>query len=113
MSALVFDVNEVKAKLITTRRIIFTPDVDLKDELKNTAVQITCYDRNGNEVKRVTSADDAEVEDNETTNSTNGTNTGGNDGGNSGGGTNTGGNNGGNSGGGGSDEGGGGFESGS
>ena len=102
------DVNKVKSSLITSRRIIFTPDVDLKDELKNTAVQITCYDRNGNEVKRVTSTDDAEVEDPETTNSTNGTNTGGdNTGGNSGG------NTGGNEGGGGSDEGGGGFESGS
>ena len=51
--------------LITSRRIIFTPDTDLKDELKNTAIVITCYDRNGNEVKRVTSDDDAEVEDNE------------------------------------------------
>ena len=100
------DVNKVKSSLITSRRIIFTPDVDLKDELKNTAVQITCYDRDGKEVKRVTSTDDAEVEDPETTNSTNGTNTGGD---NTGG--NTGGNN--NGGGGGSDEGGGGFESGS
>jgi predicted histone-like DNA-binding protein len=107
------DVNKVKSSLITSRRIIFTPDVDLKDELKNTAVQITCYDRDGNEVKRVTSTDDAEVEDNENggsnTNNTNGTNTGGTNTG----GDNTGGNNGGNSGGGGSDEGGGGFESGS
>ena len=59
------NVNDVKTSLITSRRIIFTPDVDLKDELKNTAVQITCYDRDGNEVKRVTSTDDAEVEDNE------------------------------------------------
>ena len=58
-------VEDVKSSLITTRRIIFTPDVDLKDELKNTAVQITCFDRDGKEVKRVTSADDAEVEDNE------------------------------------------------
>ena len=58
-------VDEVKAGLISSRRIIFTPDVDLKDELKNTAIVITCYDRNGEEVKRVTSADDAEVEDNE------------------------------------------------
>ena len=48
------DVNKVKSSLITSRRIIFTPDVDLKDELKNTAVQITCYDRDGKEVKRVT-----------------------------------------------------------
>ena len=31
-------VEDVKSSLITTRRIIFTPDVDLKDELKNTAV---------------------------------------------------------------------------
>ena len=59
------DVNKVKSSLITSRRIIFTPDTELKDELKNTAIVITCYDRNGEEVKRVTSADDAEVEDNE------------------------------------------------
>ena len=64
-SKAVEDVNKVKAGLITTRRIIFTPSVDLKDELANTAVQITCYDRNGEEVKRVTSTDDGNVEDNE------------------------------------------------
>ena len=57
------DVNKVKAGLISSRRIIFTPDVDLKDELAKTAVQITCYDRNGNEVKRVTSTDEGNVED--------------------------------------------------
>ena len=57
------DVNDVKTKLITSRRIIFTPSTDLKDELKNTAVQITCYDREGNEVKRVTSTDEGNVED--------------------------------------------------
>ena len=62
------DVNKVKTSLITSRRIIFTPDVDLKDELKNTAIVITCYDRNGEEVKRVTSTDDAEVEDPENEN---------------------------------------------
>ena len=56
-------VEDVKSGLITSRRIIFTPDSDLKDELKNTAVQITCYDRDGKEVKRVTSADDGEIED--------------------------------------------------
>ena len=61
----VASVNDVRASLITSRRIIFTPDVDLKDELKNTAVQITCYDRDGKEVKRVTSTDDGTVEDNE------------------------------------------------
>ena len=57
------DVNKVKTSLIKTRRIIFTPAVELKDELKTTAVVITCYDRDGNEVKRVTSADDAEIDD--------------------------------------------------
>ena len=59
------DVNKVKSSLITSRRIIFTPDVDLKDELKNTAIVITCYDRDGKEVKRVTSTDDGDIEDNE------------------------------------------------
>ena len=58
-------VEDVKSSLIISRRIIFTPDTDLKDELKNTAIVITCYDRDGKEVKRVTSDDDAEVEDNE------------------------------------------------
>ena len=56
-------VDEVKAGLISSRRIIFTPDVDLKDELKNTSIVITCYDRDGKEVKRVTSADDGDIED--------------------------------------------------
>jgi hypothetical protein len=55
-------VEEVKAGLITSRRIIFTPDTELKDELAKTAVQITCYDRDGKEVKRVTSTS-GEVED--------------------------------------------------
>ena len=62
-------VNEVKAGLITSRRIIFTPDVDLKNELADTAIQITCYDRNGDEVKRVTSADEGIVEDEDENNS--------------------------------------------
>ena len=57
------DVNKVKTSLIKTRRIIFTPAVELKDELKSTAVVITCYDRDGKEVKRVTSTDDAEMDD--------------------------------------------------
>ena len=104
-------VEDVKSSLITSRRIIFTPDVDLKDELKNTAVQITCYDRNGEEVKRVTSADDGEIEDPETTNGGEGENTNGTN--NTNGGENTGGENtgGDNNGGGGS--GGGSFDTGS
>ena len=64
-------VEDVKTGLIKSRRIIFTPSVDLKDELANAAIQITCYDRNGNEVKRVTSADDGTVEDPENENTEN------------------------------------------
>ena len=91
-------VNEVKAGLITSRRIIFTPNTELKDELADTTVQITCYDRNGKEVKRVTSTDDGVVEDPEENSSLtpdpspegegseNGGNAGGNTGGNTGGG---------------------------
>ena len=81
-------VDEVKAGLISSRRIIFTPTSELKEELAKTAVQITCYDRDGKEVKRVTSADDGTVEDNE---QTPGSDTGSNTGGNTQGGDNTGG----------------------
>ena len=95
-SKAVEDVNKVKAGLITSRRIIFTPSVDLKDELANTAIVITCYDRNGDEVRRVTSTDDGTVEDNEGTNENENQNTGGSSNtngtnGTNGGGTNTGG----------------------
>ena len=56
-------VEDVKTSLIESRRIIFTPSVDLKDELANTAIQITCIDRNGAIVKRVTSDDGGAIED--------------------------------------------------
>ena len=62
------DVNQVGSDLITVRRVIFTPNVDIKDELKRTAINITCYDRNGALVKRVTSSDDGNIEDNENDN---------------------------------------------
>ena len=72
------DVNKVASDLIQTRRIIFTPDVDLKNELKQTSISITCYDVDGNVIKRVTSEDAGEVEDNEgeNTGDNTGTNTG-------------------------------------
>ena len=60
-------VEDVKTGLISSRRIIFTPSVDLKDELANTGILITCYDRTGKEVKRVTSTS-GEVEDPENEN---------------------------------------------
>ena len=89
-------VNDVKTSLIKSRRIIFTPNSELKDELHSTAIQITCYDRNGDEVKRVTSSDPGDVEDPEqpTPNpsqeegSQNGGNNGDDTGGNTGGGDN-------------------------
>ena len=59
----VADVNDVKTSLITTRRIIFTPNVDVKEELKNTSIQITCLDEDGNVLKRVTSGDSGDVEE--------------------------------------------------
>ena len=75
-SKAVEDLEDVKTSLITTRRIVFTPSVEVKDELKNTSIQITCLDEDGNVLKRVTSGDSGEVEDNENggTNTENGEN---------------------------------------
>ena len=39
------DVNKVKSNLITSRRIIFTPDTDLKDELKKAVGPRIGYNR--------------------------------------------------------------------
>ena len=96
--------EDVKANLISVRRIVFTPNVDVKDELKNTAIQITCLDEDGNVLKRVTSGDSGEIEDNSLTpdpslggegsDNTGGSNTGDNGGGDNGGGDNGGGDNG-------------------
>ena len=92
-SKAVENVNDVKAGLISSRRIIFTPSTDLKDELANTAIQITCIDRNGKEVKRVTSTS-GDVEDPEQENGSteNGGSQSGEQGGNLNGGSGTGGN---------------------
>lgn len=62
-STSVGDVNLVGTDLITARRVIFTPSMEIKDELKKTSINITCYDRNGEIVKRVNSSDDSDVED--------------------------------------------------
>ena len=110
-SKAVENVNDVKAGLISSRRIIFTPSTNLKDELAATAIIITCYDRNGKEVKRVTSTS-GEIEDPEQENQNGNQNQGGsgssqnqsgsgsqNQGGNSGSDDNGGGNSGGDNGG--------------
>ena len=114
-SKAVENLEDVKSSLISVRRILFTPNVEVKDELKNTSIQITCLDEDGNVLKRVTSGDSGEVEepDNDDSGSTqnggenSGSQAGGeNTGGNSGGGSDNGGNSGGDdNGGGGSGEG--------
>ena len=93
---------------------LFTPNVEVKEELKNTSIQITCLDEDGNVLKRVTSGDSGEVEepDNDDSGSTqnggenSGSSTGSETGGdNTGGGSDNGGNSGDDNGGGGSGEG--------
>ena len=64
-SKAVAELEDVKTNLISVRRIIFTPNTDVKDELKNTSIQITCLDEDGNVLKRVTSGDSGDVEDGE------------------------------------------------
>ena len=73
-SKAVADLEDVKTNLISVRRIIFTPNVDVKDELKNTSIQITCLDEDGNVLKRVTSSDSGDIEDDEDENGSNGSN---------------------------------------
>ena len=62
-STSVADVTKVGSGLISSRRVIFVPNTEIKEELARTSVNITCYDRFGNIVKRVTSSDDGSVED--------------------------------------------------
>lgn len=57
------DVTKVRTALITSRRVIFTPNTDIKKELASTPVTITCYDRDGKIVKTVTSEDKDNVEE--------------------------------------------------
>ena len=73
-SKAVAELEDVKTNLISVRRIIFTPNVELKDELKNTSIQITCLDEDGNVLKRVTSGDSGDIEDTENGSTGNGEN---------------------------------------
>lgn len=57
------DVKKVKSSLITSRRVIYTPSVEIKKALAETSVNITCYDRNGKLVRTVDSDDKNDVED--------------------------------------------------
>ena len=94
------NVEDVKTSLITARRVIFTPSKEVKDELQDTKIAITCYDKDGKIVKRVTSTDTNDVEDPNNDNDNGNGNPGGdngngNQGGNTGGNTGGGGDNGG------------------
>ena len=62
------DLEDVKTSLISTRRIVFTPSSEMKDVLKDTSIQITCLDEDGNVLKRVTSSDNGTIEDPEDAN---------------------------------------------
>lgn len=56
-------VEEVKTSLISKRKVIFTPSTDIKQELKGTSISITCYDKDGNLIKQVTSNDDGNIDE--------------------------------------------------
>lgn len=110
-STAVEDVNKVSANLITRRYIIFVPNTEIKKELEETSVSITCYDRNGKVVKQVTSTDKPSGDDNPGGGGSDGTGSGNTEGGGGnteGGGGNTEGGGGNTEGGGGNTEGGGG-----
>lgn len=85
-------VEEVKTSLITSRRVIFIPSVEIKEELAKTAISITCYDKDGKKVKTVTSTDENDIEedDGSTTATTGDSTTGGTTDGGSDSGSNTG-----------------------
>ncbi len=63
-SQAVAKVEKVGTDLIKSKRIVFTPSVDIKKELAATSINITCYDRNGQIVKRITT-EGGDVEDGE------------------------------------------------
>jgi len=93
-SKAVENLEDVKTGLISVRRIIFTPNTEVKEELKNTSIQITCLDEDGNVLKRVTSGDSGDIEDPESGNQNGeqgGSNQNPSQGGNTSGGGNTGG----------------------
>ena len=106
---LYFERHYYQTSVVSATDAILTQVKERKDELKNTSIIITCYDRDGKEVKRVTSADDGIVENNEDNGDDNGVDNG-VDNGSNGGSTQNGGNtgNGGTDNGGGTDTGGGG-----
>lgn len=62
------NVEDVASSLILRRRIAFVPSADIKEALAKVSIGITCYDRNGEVVRRVESVDgsDVDVEESDT-----------------------------------------------
>ena len=58
-------VEDVSTKLITLRRVIFCPNMEIKQELAKTGISITCVNRDGEVVKNIASNDSKDVEDTE------------------------------------------------
>ena len=58
-------VEDVSTKLITQRRVIFSPNMEIKQELAKTGISITCVNRDGEVVKNIVSNDSKDVEDTE------------------------------------------------
>lgn len=54
-----------------------SPNVDIKNELKQTAINIICYDKDGNAIKSVNSGDKGDIEDPENDNPGGGSGSGG------------------------------------
>ena len=71
-AAAVSKVEDVGTGLITTRKVIFTPSTTIKQELKDTSINITCYDKDGKVIKQVTSSDPGNVDDEGGTDNTGG-----------------------------------------
>lgn len=57
------DVALVSTGLVKSRRVIFTPSSEIKEQLAKASISITCYDRNGKIVKQVSSEDKDDIED--------------------------------------------------
>lgn len=53
-------VEDVASGLIEFRKVVFNPSKDIKKSLNDTSISISCYDRNGDLVKRVISADEGD-----------------------------------------------------
>ena len=61
----VADVSDVSKELITSRKVLFIPNSDIREALKNMSISITCYDKDGNIVTNTKDSDngtDAPVE---------------------------------------------------